>query len=494
MDEPAKRRFSIRLFEVLEQQGYTSTRIKHRSKALAIMIERLHIPHCSSSEIIVAGSVGEGISKLGSSDIDMIYIVPEVMCVDEGPNEKGILVARNKFTQTPPGYVRLQVDDSFTGATGIPLRTSLVSGKRYLDNTAIKQFLQNMCEEKQYPRNTEINGPAVTSYGAGSRFMQVLPELLKALPFFSNATLRLGNNGQNGDTDVVIGLPFYSSKILDNWLNRERLHEWPSKALQDKIAAMMGYVVPVGHKSSPVRNTEWRISYTTAEKKLVRSMNNVQVKLYVVLKLVRKERLKPVCPNFTSYMVKNLVFWVLELTPISRFTPHNLVDIIMSALRILKRFLTNNILPCYIIPDRNLLVERMNEEERNALLEAVECYIAEDYEIILKNPKLSMSMQLRYSYPEKARDYALWIAEIEDEFFLHLNAFADEITTVTGIEQITQGEDLLNAFKILFDSEEHVRGLIPLWLLIIPYDDLFTNGDLERKYTVFCNTLKNGVS
>jgi len=256
-------------------------------------------------------------------------------------------VARNEFSQTPPGYVRLQVDDTFALST-VNFPTSVVSGNRYLDNTLLKQSLQCTRECGCHRSTcTEINGPAITAYDIVAQPV-TSPKLLKALPFISNANSV--SYDVPLDVDLVLGLPFYSSKVLDKWLNRERFHEWPSKALQDKIAAMIGYVVPVGHKSSPVRNIEWRISYTTAEKKLVRSMNNVQVKLYVVLKLVQKERFKPVCPNFTSYMVKNLVFWVLEQTPISRFTPHNLVDNIMSALRILKAFLTNNILPCYMIP------------------------------------------------------------------------------------------------------------------------------------------------
>jgi len=103
-------------------------------------------------------------------------------------------------------------------------------------------------------------------------------------------------------------------------------------------------------------------------------------------------------------------------------------------------------------------------------------------------------MQLIYNYPEKARDYALWIAEIEDEYLLFINAFWDAIITVTGIEQITQGEDWLNAIKILYNNEDRVRGLIRLSRLIIPCDELFTNGDSERINTVFCNTLKNVLS
>ena len=108
---------------------------------------------------------------------------------------------------------------------------------------------------------------------------------------------------------------------------------------------MEGYVVPVGHKFSKHKDNEWRISYTTAEKKLVRSMNGVQVKVYVV----QKDRLKPVCKNFSSYMVKNLVFWLLEMTSISDFTPETLVDRILSAFYYLQQCLEFKYLPCYII-------------------------------------------------------------------------------------------------------------------------------------------------
>jgi len=74
MDEQARCRFSNLLFEALEQQGYSSIRIKQRSKALATLWEGF--PECTC---IVAGSAGEGISKVLSGDIDVILVADE-MC------------------------------------------------------------------------------------------------------------------------------------------------------------------------------------------------------------------------------------------------------------------------------------------------------------------------------------------------------------------------------------------------------------------------------
>jgi len=216
------------------------------------------------------------------------------------------------------------------------------------------------------------------------------------------------------ENDDVIALPFFSASILDKWQRRERHYEWPSRSLQREISTMIGYVVPVGHKFSQYKDIEWRISYTTAEKKLVDSMNDVQVKVYVVLKFVQRDRLKPICKNFTSYMVKNLVFWVLEMKPVGDFTPETLIDMIMSAFYHLKQCLENNFLPCYMIPERNLFDGRMNQMECILLLMEVENIISEGYVFLLKNHRLSLSMQLAYSYPEIARGYAQWLVEVED--------------------------------------------------------------------------------
>jgi len=426
MDASTRRRFSVLLYDALNQQGYSSARIKHRSNHVSRLCQRLSelnfikgIP----SILIPVGSFGEGISKLYSSDMDIMQSYCDIMCVDEVSHENvtSNLVFQNEYTNTSPGYVRLYTNHAVSNAvSSCPYLISqrcIDTGKHYLNSRLTVQELS------KYAASNEINGPASTvnrlrCCTIGYEWM--LEEL----------------NTTKFEGDCVIALPFFSKSILDQWQRRERYHEWPSRSLKREISTMIGYVVPVGHKVSQNKDIEWRISYTTVEKKLVDNMNDVQVKLYVVLKFVQKDRLKPICKNFTSYMVKNLVFWVLELTPIGEYTPELLADRILSAFCHLKQCLEKCFLPCYMIPERNLFDGRMDQMECSLLLREVECIINEGYACLLKNHKLSLSMKLTYSYPEKARDYAQWLVEVED-----VNIECTEMATKHAMMSNTHIED-----------------------------------------------------
>jgi len=187
-------------------------------------------------------------------------------------------------------------------------------------------------------------------------------------------------------------------------------------------------------------------------------MNDVQVKLYVVFKFVQRDRLKPICQNFNSYMVKNLVFWVLEETPMRSLTPETLVDRILTAFRDLKQFLENKFLPCYIIPERNLFDGRMNERECVLLIGEVDKIIEEGYGFLLKHHKLSLSMQLTFSYPEIARGYEQWLVEIEDiVIMLAGNEALQDLVVKVGNEQIGLFEGLL---QLLVNMEDGVAFIV----------------------------------
>jgi len=415
MDPQTKRQFSRTLYEALDQQGYSSTRINQRADMIADVLETCLKKGDVFDDMVVAGSKGEGISKFFSSDLDIMLILSGIVCVEEGNGEERLVVVTNDYSTTKPGYVRLRTNSDFPyfEASIHSLCTPIdEAGNVYLDSKNAMLMLLN--SRSHY--HVEINGPALTLSVSSRDFCQRLSEQLPNFLKIDNLDTivsMLGNIG-NTETDFVIGLPFYSSTCLEKWLNRERSHEWPPKALQNKIASMIGYVVSVGNKSSQEPDKEWRISYTTAEKELVRKMTSGQVKLYVVLKLVQKERLKPVCKNFTSYMVKNLVFWVLEKSPMSMFTPDTLVDGIMSAFVMLKECLETKTLPCYMIAERNLLAERLGDEDIASLSAEVDKIIQEGYVFLNRNHKLSISMQLQFYCPDKAENYAQWILEIED--------------------------------------------------------------------------------
>jgi len=397
MDESTPRRFSRVLYDALNQQGYSAARIKYRSKAVSRYYTQYFGKPSDNghAKSIVAGSFGEGISKMYSSDVDVMTSRCDIICVDERSHANGpySLVLQNEYTHTFPGYVRLRADRPVRDQSCLFSQRCIHTGTHYLSSLITMQALY------QDDPSDVINGPACTSNS--------IHTVEQTFGFKMNFLPKI-------DMDSVHALPFVSRNVLEKWIGRERHHEWPPRALQRTIFTMIGYVVPVGHKFSHNKDIEWRISYTTAEKKLVRSMNDVQVKLYVVLKFVQKDRLKPICQNFTSYMVKNLVFWVLEETPMRDLTPETLVDMILTAFRHLKQFLENKFLPCYMIPERNLFDGRMNERECVVLLGEVDKIIDEGYGFLLKHHRLSLSMQLTFSYPEIARGYEQWLVEIED--------------------------------------------------------------------------------
>jgi len=454
MEESTRLRISRVLYEALNQQGYSAGRIKYRSNYFSRHLKQImsKIHNNGQTKTIVAGSFGEGISKLCSSDIDMMLSPSDIICVDERSHTNGqySLVLQNEYTNSFPGYVRLRADRAVRDHQ-IPLfsQRCIHTGKHYLSSLLTMQTLS--LNDPRYL----INGPACTSTADNS----------------IGAKLKI-------DFDSVLALPFVSLNVMEKWMGRERRHEWPPRALQRTIFTMIGYVVPVGHKFSEHKDIEWKISYTTAEKKLVRSMNDVQVKLYVVLKFVQKDRLKPICQNFTSYMVKNLVFWVLELTPRRYLTPETLVDRILTAFCHLKQFLENKFLPCYMIPERNLFDGRMDEVECALLIGEVDKIIDEGYEFLLKNNKLSLSMQLTISYPEKAVAYKQWLVEIEDIvlMFFRKKAFKNVIVNLSK-GQIDLLEGLLRLVVNKKEGQAIMVLFVRLWQLLCP--DIFSENPLN---------------
>ena len=267
MDESTQRQKSRLLYDVLNQQGYSSARIKYRSEAASEFFPQLikiMDVHFKPSEVIVAGSCGEGLCKVSAGDVDMMLIPYDVMCVDERSHENGqtSLTLQTEYTSTSPGYVRLYTDRDVTNDPMVPFLVSKWCAKtdQYYLNCQLSNSEFKNTIAQTLP--AEYSGPSVSYF----------PQGYKTACALLNKSLKIKN-------DNVLALPFFSATFLEKWLKRERHHEWPSRELQREISMMEGYVVPVGHKKSEHSDNEWRISYTTAEKKLVSNMNDVQVKV-----------------------------------------------------------------------------------------------------------------------------------------------------------------------------------------------------------------------
>ena len=74
----------------------------------------------------------------------------------------------------------------------------------------------------------------------------------------------------------------------------KRLHQcgWPSHDTILGIASGGVLFVPIGAKQSYFEDTEWRMSFSLAEKKLIHAMNHTQFLCYAILKLFLKETIE----------------------------------------------------------------------------------------------------------------------------------------------------------------------------------------------------------
>lgn len=169
--------------------------------------------------------------------------------------------------------------------------------------------------------------------------------------------------------DQVFALECNCPSLLEAWKSRPRRYDWPPFDIVEEVSKMKGYVVATGCDGGMFQKHEWRICFNTAENRLVESLADVQIKMYILLKMVLKDIIKPERNELSSFMMKNVVFWMAELNPQFLFTEESLVQWLLIALRILEKSLKVCMLPYYMIPYRNLFTCKLTDQRRLKILQ-----------------------------------------------------------------------------------------------------------------------------
>ncbi|KAL3870706.1 hypothetical protein ACJMK2_038750 [Sinanodonta woodiana] len=143
--------------------------------------------------------------------------------------------------------------------------------------------------------------------------------------------------------------------LAENWLLRRRPFNWPPIAHLQEMKQYGCFAVPVGHPHSLSRNVEWRLSFTQTERDLVRMFNDTQVKVFVVLKMIKSSFIKPMIGDtFSTYHCKVCVFWMAERTDPLIWKPDNLIMCVLMCLKTLYQWLSAGFCPDYFVPENNL--------------------------------------------------------------------------------------------------------------------------------------------
>ncbi|XP_052258689.1 uncharacterized protein LOC127863309 isoform X2 [Dreissena polymorpha] len=349
--------------------------------------DRLWNAHCFDgvASSITAGSKAQGLTCVFESDKDMIYVLPNTMCLEYGFDESTIPDHINVFkmnTQScSAGYCRLLLERSASLDHPVIFNSLIDNGHGMIlmSSTYFVEHLKNFYSSFR---------PAVQYPHAG-------PSLPWSLGPYRN--------------DRVVAIHCNCRVILQKWASRTR--HWPPPGIIEKVIAMRAFVTPIGFKGSEFNHVEWRICFNPAETELVNNLNDTQVKIYFILKMIVNDVLKPQTKEITSYILKNIVLWLAENNPQTLFYPESLFHWLHEGLDILRIAIFESQLPYHFIPERNLMAKRGHDvEQQRVLVRSITDMINEGPRMLLRLKKVRHAI---VCHPEPLLWYSKRRTELE---------------------------------------------------------------------------------
>ncbi|XP_069114382.1 uncharacterized protein [Argopecten irradians] len=331
-----------------------SQEIVEIKRKLTLVEEQCNSAGRPLNDVIFTGSAAEGVEMLGS-DRDCMLVDNRVLvvCPDQNTSttpdvaDKTVFVMRDANSR--PGYVHLELVKFGTmGSPAMVLSIVSVGNLHYISSDIYKRMITNRISV-EFKMPIDTHGPASTVLNDQSKF--------------------------GVDTDYAHS--FRCSmwpKEADEWLNRPRLHDWPGKSLIHQIVQGGCYLVPVGDKTSSDAFLQWRISFVTAERKLIHSISRVQFLVYCLLKYLLKQisgRLKQLYGDadiISSYIIKTILFHALELTPKSFWQEKNTFLCFFLCLKILISWVKTAHCPNYFISKNNMFLGKVHGKNQEKLL------------------------------------------------------------------------------------------------------------------------------
>ncbi|XP_062604087.1 uncharacterized protein LOC134265879 [Saccostrea cucullata] len=244
-------------------------------------------------------------------------------------------------SQSPPGFVLLQL--LFPATTLIQIHSACFTlhGKEYISSSAIRN---NMSPLSVRPK-CRIHGPCSSGIFRGVEF----------------------------DDAYCFASDFWPPVALA-WI--DRCQSWPSPHVVDDIFRNGCQFVAIEHKLGNHEENEWRISFSLAEQKLVYTMNHCQFLTYGLLKLILKEVIKERIEKslLCSYHMKTAVFWPIQQSLTPHWYPENFLKCFWVCFKLLK-WVYEGVCPNFLVPENNMFLTNIfGESQRKLFLELYGLY------------------------------------------------------------------------------------------------------------------------
>ena len=177
---------------------------------------------------------------------------------------------------------------------------------------------------------------------------------------------------------------------------------WPLLATTLEIVKDGVLFVPIGAKQSFFENTEWRMSFSLAEKRLIHAMNHTQFLCYGLLKLFLKEAIDAnvtVKGLLCSYFLKTAVFWEISTTQ-NRWVPCTLLSRFWNCITRLLQWINCAYCPNFFVPQNNMFEGKIEGENREKLLQYLGVLYSEGFGCLLRCPSISQCMLVILNEPD----------------------------------------------------------------------------------------------
>ena len=369
---------SLALFGVLEDLGATIETRNNRMDA-AISSEIIYTIAALPKSVYIFGSHFEGTYTVGLlPDIDGAIIPPDMPVITDIAN----CPSSNSYLLVPeeqPGYVRLQL-----------VHNGDVQWER------CKDLELDMCHHLSVDMNNRV---CLVQNSEG-----LMPTEMHRK---DGPAIHMDAVKNRLSSDTVVALAFTDwPECAQDWLSRKRIHGWPSKELIKQCKSLGFIVVSACHPASDEKHFQWRISFSHQERLLVTQFNSVQLKCYILLKIIKKELIKQYIKEdtLTSYHLKTCMLYILENTPSELWVRENLVDCVIMCLRQIHLWIRDEKIPNYFIPEENMLDRITKPELRRKLAARIDWTLNCDIRDVLFNLQTDRIGYYLRTFPKRRRD------------------------------------------------------------------------------------------
>ncbi|XP_033727770.1 uncharacterized protein LOC117317090 [Pecten maximus] len=189
---------------------------------------------------------------------------------------------------------------------------------------------------------------------------------------------------------------------------------WPDRDTMEKLRKVQYALVNASHPTCIEPSLEFRISFASAEKLLIRSFSNIQFAVYAFLKYIKKHTEEEVCSSddvLKTYYVKMAILWCIERMDPAVWTARNFLYCTSVCLKFLQQCFLSRYLPQLFIPENNL-IDHLDPNECDRIAAWFGKYIEplnpkmflnclcdetfdDAFDKILSRPRRDMSTQIR---------------------------------------------------------------------------------------------------